>query len=418
MARSRLFDSLLQREPIFRNKEVLQARYTPEELPHRQSQVAQLASILVPALRGETPSNVFIYGKTGTGKTAVAKYVGNEIERTGRELNKSVNYIYVNCEEVDTQYRVLTNIANHLSKSGGGRVPFTGWPTDEVMSRLKERIDARDGATIIILDEVDKLVKNAGGDVLYNLTRLNASLHNARVSMIGISNDLNFTDHLDSRVKSSLAQEEMVFHPYNSGQLEDILRQRAKVAFKDGILDDGVIQLCAALAAHEHGDARRALDLLRVSAEVAERDNAKRVNEGNVRLAQKKIEIDRVSEVVKTLPTQSKLVLLASLRMAQGQNLGFSVTNLLTTGEVYNAYSSLCRQVTMETLTQRRVTDLISELDSLGILNAKVISKGRYGRTKQIQVSVPIEETLAVLYEDETIAATAGTALVKQVPLA
>src|SRR5882672_11334122 len=77
-----LFDSLLRSEPMFRNKEVLRTSYTPDELPHRTTQINQLATILVAALRGETPSNVFIYGKTGTGKTAVTRFVGKELQKT------------------------------------------------------------------------------------------------------------------------------------------------------------------------------------------------------------------------------------------------------------------------------------------------------------------------------------------------
>ena len=52
-------------------------------------------------------------------------------------------------------------------------------------------------------------------------------------------------------------------------------------------------------------------------------------------------------------------------------------------------------------MTQRRITDLISELDMLGIIHARVRSFGRGGRTKEIDLSVPIAETKKVLEEDE-----------------
>ena len=396
MTKDGLFDTLLRAEPMFKNKEVLRPSYTPEDLPHRSVQVNQLAAILVAALRGETPSNVFIYGKTGTGKTAVTKYVGKELIRTGREKDKVVNFIYINCEVVDTQYRVLTHIANHFIHDWNDRIPFTGWPTDEVYAKLRDKIDERDGATVIILDEIDKLVFKSGDDVLYNLSRINDELKRAKVSVIGISNDLKFTEFLDPRVKSSLGEEEIIFPPYDAEQLQDILHQRAGMAFKDGVLEGAVIPLCAALAAQEHGDARRALDLLRVSAELAEREGVRSIGERFVRKAQNKIELDRVTEVVRTLPTQSKLVLLATIlneEMEEG-------SAALTTGEVYDTYRELCERAHVDVLTQRRVTDLISELDMLGILQARVISKGRYGRTKEIQMSVPKDETKAVLRED------------------
>src|SRR5690349_4236584 len=372
----------------------MRASYTPEDLPHRDNEIRGLGSLLVPALRGETPSNVFIYGKTGTGKTACVKYVGKELSMKGTELGKRVNLIYINCEIVDTQYRVLQNIANHFvpAENWAHRIPFTGWPTDEVYEALRRYVDGwkkgddeqwvRDPTrisgevTIIVLDEVDKL---KGDEVLYNLTRINGDLTQNKVSVIGISNDLKFTEFLDPRVKSSLGEESMIFAPYDAGQLQDILAQRAAMALKEGVLDEPVIPLCAALAAREHGDARRALDLLRVAAELCERDRGPRISEAHVRMAQNKIELDRVSEVVRTLPTQSKLVLLATIIGEEG-NREHGI-HTLTTGEVFDIYKELCRATGCDVLTQRRITDLIGELDMLGIFTARVISKGRYGRT-------------------------------------
>ncbi len=391
-----LFGPLLQCEPLFTNKEVMRPAYTPDLLPHRDVQIDQLAGILVAALRGDTPSNVFIYGKTGTGKTAVARYVGKELIKKGEDLDRRVHFIYINCEVIDTQYRVLQNIANHFVKEWKDRVPFTGWPTDEVYAKLKENMDQEGGVTTIILDEVDKL---KGDEVLYNLSRINSELAKGKVSIIGISNDLKFTEFLDPRVRSSLGEEAMIFPPYDAEQLQDILHQRAEEALKPDVLSPGVIPLCSALAAQEHGDARRALDLLRVAAELAERDGAALIDETFVRKAQNKIEIDRIVEVVRTLPTQSKLVLLATI---MGDEQGSEAH--MTTGEVYDIYKDLCRAAGVDVLTQRRITDLISELDMLGIITARVISKGRYGRTREIQMSTPVESTKVVLQEDEQLA--------------
>jgi cell division control protein 6 len=238
-------------------------------------------------------------------------------------------------------------------------------------------------------------VKKSGDDILYNLSRINGDLKKAKVSIIGISNDLTFTDYLDPRVKSSLGEEEIIFPPYNADQLRDILEQRSKMAFKDNTLEQAVIPLCAAFAAQEHGDARKALDLLRVSAELAERLRGTVVREEHVRKAREKIEIDRITEVVRTLPTQSKLVLYSIVLLDRG-----TPGKELNTGDVYNVYRRLCRMIDADVLTQRRVTDLISELDMLGIVNATVVSKGRYGRTKEISLSVPPESTSKVLMDD------------------
>ncbi|MFB6117369.1 Cdc6/Cdc18 family protein [Halosegnis sp.] len=452
-----LFDDLLEGKPIFEDKEVLRPSYTPHKLPHREEQINNMATILVTALRGDTPSNILIYGKTGTGKTASAKFVSEELETTSQKYEVPCEVEYINCEVTDTQYRVLAQLANKFIEKNEAVIdrklsalrtlhetaadstdpdtvvadpdidtgregsfesvaaleerieeleadrerfepaPMTGWPTDRVYQTFFDAVDYHERVVVIMLDEIDKLVEKSGDDTLYNLSRMNSELENSRVSIMGISNDLKFTDFLDPRVKSSLGEEEIVFPPYDATQLRDILQQRSEVAFKPDSLDDDVIPLCAAFAAQEHGDARRALDLLRTAGELAERDQTDEVNEEHVRKAQEKIELDRVVEVVRTLPTQSKLVLYATILLEKN---GVHNTN---TGEVFNIYKRLCEEIGADVLTQRRVTDLISELDMLGIVNAVVVSKGRYGRTKEISLSVPIEETEAVLLSDSRI---------------
>ena len=369
----------------------------PDILPHREKEINNLANVLVPALRNETPSNVFIYGKTGTGKTAVTKLVGKELLEKGKQINKKVNFIYINCEVVDTHYRVLQNIANHFINEWSERIPFTGWPTDEVYSKLKKMIEKEGGVTVIILDEVDKL---KGDEALYNLSRINTELTGAKVSIVGLSNDLKYTEFLDPRVKSSLGEENLIFPPYDAGQLQDILKQRVEIAFKPESMDSDVVPLCSALAAQEHGDARRALDLLRMSAELAERSKSPRITKKHVRLAQNKIEIDRIMEVIRTLPTQSKLILLSILLQEQ-HNKKTSTNIAITTGEVYEIYKNLSKKARIDKISQRRAADLISELDMLGVITARVISKGRYGRTRDIKVSSSLDDILDILKEDE-----------------
>jgi len=391
-----IFKDLLESPKIFRNRDVLRHSYTPEYLPHRKNEIESLASILVPALKGETPSNALIYGKTGTGKTATVKFVGNQLESMSRSMNVLCHVHYLNCELIDTQYRVLATLAKILGKN----VPMTGWPTDQVYEEVKKSIDSRNQSIIIVLDEIDKLVKK-GDEVLYNLSRINSELERARVSIIGISNDLKFKNFLDPRVISSLSEEELIFPPYNAEQLQDILQQRAELAFFDGVLDDEVIPFCSALAAQEHGDARKALDLLRVSGEIAEKENSEIVTKEHVQMAVKKIEMDHVLEAVRMLPTQNKILLFGMVLLAEA---GFKK---FTTGEIFTVYKSLCKKVGVDVLTQRRISDLISELDMLGIINSIIISKGRYGRTREIKLDVPNESVKEALLEDYRLEALA-----------
>ena len=402
-----LFEDLIKRGRIFANKEVLRPTYIPENLPHRKEQINNLADILSAALKGETPSNILIYGKTGTGKTATVKYVSKELEDMGRKMGSKCSLIYINSEVFDTQYRVFAYLARIFNK----RVPMIGWPTDMVYSEFKAGVDTENRCVIVILDEVDKLAGKGDG-ALYNLSRINSELNNAKVSMIGISNDLTFTDLLDQRVRSSLGEEEIIFPPYNAEQLQDILSERAEMAFNESVLEDSVIPLCAAFAAQEHGDARRALDLLRVSGEIAERTESPKVTEEHVRQASERIEANRIVEVVKTLPLQSKIVLNSILLLSRERN-----KKRFSSGEVYNMYRRSCSFLGMEPLTQRRVTDLVSELDILGLINAVIVSKGRYGRTKEISLSVPESCVLPVLLEDYKLKALANIKVKTQMTL-
>ncbi|NOR84603.1 ORC1-type DNA replication protein [archaeon] len=375
-----LFSNYLSKKPIFSNKKVLMSNYTPDTVPHRENQINQLGRIILPALKNERPSNVFIYGSTGTGKTLVTNYVLNELVIAGKQNNTKISTIYVNCKMkrvADTEYRFLAFLADKLGK----KVPPTGLPTDQVYKIFFKALEEQEGVLIIIIDEIDSLVDKVGDDFLYNLTRINQDLENVKVAIIGISNNISFTDYLDARVKSSLSEEDLIFPPYNAVQLQDILQERTKIAFSEGILECGVNQKCAALAAQEHGDARRALDLLRVAGEMAERNGDEIISIKHVDMAEEKVDTDRILEVVKTQPKQSKAIIYTLLSKIENES------DKILTGDVYNTYIATCKKVILKPLTQRRVSDILSELDMLGIINAKVISNGRYGRTREISLA-------------------------------
>ncbi len=397
-----VFKELLETQQIFNDREYLRPSYIPENLPHREEQVNQLARIWVAPLRGETPSNVFIYGKTGSGKTATVKYLMEELEAEAGDLSKNVDVSYLNCEVVDTKYRVLASLSNKIREDliedmdvepseFPEEVPMTGWPTDEVYETLVTLLDYREQVVIVILDEIDRLVSKGTSDVLYLLSRLNSDLSKAKIGVVGISNNLNFVSDLDPRITSSLGEEEVVFPPYDAQQLEDILEERSEKGFSDGVLEDGVINLCAAHAARKHGDARKALDLLRNAGEIAEEEKAEKVKTSHVTQASKKIERNRMEEAIKSLPDQSKLVLLSVLLLKERK------AKKISTGDIYEVYSSLCQQQGWDVLTRRRVSSLISELDMMGVIGARVVSNGRYGRTKKVDLKIdPLQVRSAI----------------------
>ncbi len=375
-------EGFLKKEPLFVNKKALQGNYTPKNVPYRTDQINQIAGILAPVLRLEKPSNIFIYGKTGSGKTLTVKHTTNEILEIAKKNNIQIGVFYLNCKlkrVADTEYRLIAQLAREF----GEEVPATGLPTDEIYKLFVRTLDKKKQIIILILDEIDQLVSKAGDEILYNLTRLNTELKNAEVSIIGISNDLVFTDNLDPRVKSSLSEEELVFPPYNAIQLQKILKQRADMAFREGVVKEGVIEKCAAYAAREHGDARRALELLRVAGELAERSGSSEIAVSFIDEAEEKIERDRIFDIINTQPKQSKLTLYSIISICS------NATKPIFTGEIYEAYKEACIKSGAIPLTQRRVSDIIAELDMLGIIHAKVISKGRFGRTREICLAIP-----------------------------
>jgi cell division control protein 6 len=373
-----VFERFVSNAKIFRDREVLRHDYLPDRLPHREEQVRLLGETVAPVLKGARGSNIFIYGKTGTGKTAVTKYVLGHLEVKAKEFGAPVKFCYVNCRMAGSEYRVFATLCQSL----GVAVPFTGLSVGEIFDRFRAGLDSSRVMLIIVLDEVDSLIRLRGDGLLYELTRINETLHSSRASIIGISNDLRLKEYLDPRVFSSLSEEEIVFRPYDATELKNILFERAGAAFWDNALSDCALGLCAALAAAEHGDARRALDLLRVAGEVAERRGAPLVVEEHVRDAEKNIEHNRAFEALRNSTLHSKLVVLSVYRLNKAG------THSAVTGEIFEVYNELCGELGVTPLTQRRLGTLVNELDSMGLLNAKVVSMGRYGRTKKIRLEL------------------------------
>ena len=393
-----VFDNFVKGAKLFKDREVLRHDYLPEKLPHRESQIKLLGGAVAPVLKDARCSNIFIYGKTGTGKTAVTKYVLSHLETKAKEYGASVRFCYVNCRMIGTEYRIFAS----LSQSIGLAVPFTGLSVGEVFDRFRASLDGSRMLFIVVLDEVDALIKDRGDGLLYELTRINETLHNSRVSIIGISNDLRLKEFLDPRVFSSLSEEEMIFRPYDASELHNILLERSKLSFNEGSLSEAALNVCSALAAAEHGDARRALDLLRVAGEVAERQGAETITEEHVKEAEKNIEHNRVVDALKNLTLHSKLVLLSVYHLNKSS---------VTTGEIYDVYNRLCSELGAGLLTQRRLGTLVNELDVMGLLNAKVVSMGRYGRTKKIRLEISRTLLKEVFGSDDRIGSLIGCKL-------
>jgi archaeal cell division control protein 6 len=378
---------------LIKNRKTLTIDYVPEKLPFRDEESKTIAQVLSVILKNGKPSNLLVFGKPGTGKTAVVKNVINRLKKKTIEHGIEITVTIVNAKTANTSYKVLYDIAedmgiNKIDKKL--KVHFTGLSMGEATVRILEYIKKKNLHVILVIDEIDSLVSRNGDDILYSFTRANERLlENGFISLIGISNSLTFKDKLDPRVRSSLSEEELIFNPYTVLQLKEILNERSQLAFNEGAISQSSINLCAAVAGKENGDARKAIDLLRVAAEIAERERAKIVIEKHIREAQEKIEKDTNFEVIKNSTTHTKLVVLSILKSQTGM-----------TGDVYDIYTSLCKIIEQEILTQRRITQIVSELDQLGLITSNVVSHGRYGRSQIIKIAVSTNTIIDALKDD------------------
>ncbi|SFG81662.1 cell division control protein 6 [Halopelagius inordinatus] len=368
-------DDLFTREdPIFANKELLEINHLPGEgrIVGRDDEISALATAVNPAIFGQSPSNVLIYGKTGTGKSLCAKYVSQRLVETAGEEDVKATFAYVDCAQDTTETQAVQTIADSVNQSAttGIKVPDKGLSTSTYYKRLWRILDAMYDVVLIILDEIDKL---SDDDILMQLSRAGEAgkIEQCKLGVIGISNKIQYKDRMDERVKSSLCEREFVFPPYDANQLRDIMEARSD-AFRDDVLDASTIPRAAALAAREHGDARKAIDILRYAGEIAQSTGASIVREEFVTQARQRAETDRFRELIRGSTPHSRYVLqaLAILSLSNEKKDGFR------TSRVYEVYENICAGQGSDSLSLRRVRDLLKEHAFLDIIEQSKHSGG------------------------------------------
>jgi cell division control protein 6 len=367
---------------IIKNRDILHFTYIPDIILHRKSEQEQVTQSLLPILKQSRPSNLLVYGKPGTGKTLVVKKVLSKIQERVEKSKFPIKLVYSNSKEETTLYGLLVSLGRQLDLNEK-ELPTTGLAISEVFKRLLAKIDEGKLNAIFVIDEIDylaQLVAKTGKDILYQLTRANERLTQGSLTLVGISNDLTFKEKLDPRVISSLGEEEVVFTNYDVEQIKKILEERIVESFIENSVEEPALNLIAALAGGEHGDARRAIDLLRVAGELAERQQSDKVTAEHVREATQKMEENKEEKSLKSFPLHEKLVLI-SIMKANGSS----------TGEIYSSYKNLCKTIGKDELTPRRITQMLSEIELSGLISGRLIHQGIHGRTKKYKLTISSE---------------------------
>ena len=366
-----IFTNMDRGNTVFKDKSPLSHKFLPEQLPHRDDQITMIAKYWIDALDNVTPSDVTIYGKTGTGKTAAAKFAQKQLLEAAQDNNIFINVEYIRCTDYTTEYQVLAQLCQRLGRD----VPYRGWTKGEIINTFREvlnqEVKGKKLILIIILDEVDILLEKDGDGLLYTLTRTE------NVSVLSISNYLDFKKFIKPRVMSSLRDKEIVFPPYRADQLADILNERSEMSFNENVLKEDVIPLCSAMAAKEEGDARYALDLLSTAGDIADENDSSVIIGDYVIAAKNRIEHNKVTDIINTLPTQQQRVLESVLILTQNKEE-------ISSGKLYETYKEVSKG---DSVTYRRIFDFINELEMLGIISTNTVSRGRgKGRTNIIKL--------------------------------
>lgn len=359
-------------ETIFKRREALLEEWTPDELVGRDEELSRYHNALQPVINNETPSNIFLYGKSGVGKTAATRYLLQALERDAADVEGlDLHTVEINCDGLNSSYQAAVALVNEL-RDPANQISNTGYPQASVYQFLFEELDQIGGTVLIVLDEVDHLEDDS---LLYKLPRArsNGDITEAKLGVIGISNDLDFRNQLSSKVRSSLCEKEVSFSAYNASELRLVLTQREQVAFQDDTLADGVIEMCAAYGAKDSGDARQALDLLLEAGDIAREQNEETVTENHVEKARERLQTDQVVEGIKNYSEHGQYVLFAVTRLAERDDTP------ARTRDVRSAYEQIVREAGLNPVSERSVRDYLGELEQLGIISSTEINQGKGG---------------------------------------
>ena len=346
-----LFDS---ESIIFKDERVLNPEYLPELLPHREHQIERIARNLTPASRGKLPQNMFIVGIPGIGKTACIKFIFRKFE----EFSDRVNTVYINTWNYNTSHAILAKLVLDL----GSFVQRRGLSKDEVLERLIETLKKSNKSLVVCLDEVDQLVKK-DEKALYDLLRLNQYVDNP-IGLVMISNYRDIFINVEPRIKSSLSIEGVEFKSYSLQEMKDILMERCKHAFRSGVLQEGVIHICANHAVNKSGDVRVGLECLRRAARICEEEGSDKITVNHVKKVLKGVGPVKLNLMKENLEGVKKNI----VELLSGEKQ-------ITSTELYRKYVKKFGKMSRQAFRKH-----VKHLEDIGMLRVKMDRKETRGR--------------------------------------
>jgi len=347
----------------------------------RDAEIKELTSHFAGLLRRDHPCHLAVWGKTGTGKTLTLTYFLNLLTQLCAAEQIPIRTVHLDLTNPGPCFRALNDLACLLEASKYYR---RGISLEEIMQKIEAKLADYHGYLVLFIDEVDNVRHDKENFMAFLIRRLPQRIP-AKLILVLVSNHLDWPDRLDARVKSFLKVNEIVFHPYDAVDLQRILRIRVEKALDSRSVIPGVIEKISAIASCEHGDARKAVALLARSAYMAEKGHSPLTLE-IVDQAATDLETDRYLTLIQSAPPQLQLAMAAIIEAKRR-----SKRTIIRSIDAYNAYHELCRRFHTRPLTSRVFGDLIAELDLYSLLRSRIVSRGRYGRTREIILNLPGE---------------------------
>ncbi|MCJ7607111.1 MAG: AAA family ATPase [Thermoplasmata archaeon] len=375
---------------VFKDQRTLSFDYVPPTLVHREAQMKRLIMLFKPVVESDFSQNAVIAGSVGTGKTGTAKRFCIDMKEFGERNQKAIDWVLVNCRQRNSESSVILQIVNHFQPN----FPDRGFSITEMLRILRKDLEKRKVHLVVVLDEADVLLKKAGPDIIYKLTRFGEEKVGSRemISLLLISQK-NIFDMLDEASTSTFKRTNLIeFGRYTCEELVDIVAQRAGLALHEGVIDAGAIELIADVAA-EWGDARFAIEILEKAGMLADEEGVATISVENVRAAKAEAYSSITESKLDGLDTHQKLTLLGIARASRG-------TSFITTREAESAYKVACEEFEEKSRAHTAFWGLMKDLDTLGVVSAKKSGPGISGKTTVIKLlDIPAKVLEQKVYE-------------------